>query len=63
MATVRGVTVVVGDWLRCDADDWEGQVTEVDTDTVTLRMNLGGLRVVPADQTTWNWWDGRAVTS
>lgn len=63
MATVGSVVVVVGDWLRCASDDWEGRVTAVDSGTVTLLMNSGDVRVVPAEQTKWNWWDPRAAAS
>lgn len=64
MATTQGVTVAVGDVLRCDSDDWEGRVLSVDDPTegtVTLLMNSGDVRSVAAADTHWNWWDPKAV--
>lgn len=57
--TVQGVLVSVGDWLRCEADDWEGLVLDVDegAQLITLRMNNGDLRSVAPEAARYNWWD------
>lgn len=60
MAQIGKATVEVGDYLRRTSDDYEGVVTAVDGDTVTLSMHIGPDWTGPVDKLKFNSWDRKA---
>lgn len=60
MAKIGSTTVELGDWVRDQADDWEGQVTGIDGEVLTLRMLDGAVREVPVGAARYNSWDPKA---
>jgi hypothetical protein len=60
--SVQGSPVDIDDLLRCNDDQREGRVTDVDVDAglITLVMNNGDVRAVAPDGAHWNSWDSKA---
>lgn len=61
-----GANIEIGDYIRDDADDYEGQVVALDegAGTVTLRLRaLGETRVRPVAELHYSKWDAKYPAS
>jgi hypothetical protein len=63
MPQVQGVDVAIGDYLRCNSDQWGGTVTELDDETLILDMGPSvDPRTLGYEEVHWDDWSPKSPT-